>query len=147
MCQQRQEIRHTDVAIAVSVRFAFSEAPQREIADLARAETDERAAELEMVVDFQDSMLSDVDPEAMGLSIVANLRQRAIGWLGEASNSACTSCRYRMGTGHCAPGAQCWRQAWSPLLAPCLSRGIQCRAEFRSLPELQVSRKGSRDIH
>ncbi len=58
------------VAAAVSVWFALSEADQRAIAE-------ERAVELEAVVDFQSRTLRDVNPATMGRSIIANLRQSA----------------------------------------------------------------------
>ncbi len=64
-------------AAVVSVVFAVSEAEQRRLAEDARDDADEKAAELETVVDFQAAMLSDLNAYAMGESFVDNLRQSA----------------------------------------------------------------------
>ncbi len=98
-------------AAAVSMSFAVSEAEQarseaeqRRIADEktkeatdnlalaeqreqeaheARTEAQQRAEELEAVTKFQQSMLSEIDAELMGRSIVEDLRDRAQERLGE----------------------------------------------------------------
>ncbi len=58
------------VATVVSIRFGLSEAEHRRMAQ-------QRADELEAVTKFQQSMLSDIDAELMGRSIVEDLRDRA----------------------------------------------------------------------
>jgi tetratricopeptide (TPR) repeat protein/predicted Ser/Thr protein kinase len=55
--------------VVVSTLFGLREAEQRRAADRARAT-------LETVVDFQESMLSDVDAKQMGLGMILDLRSR-----------------------------------------------------------------------
>ena len=64
------------VATVVSIRFGLSEAEHRRMAQ-------QRADELEAVTQFQQSMLSEIDAELMGRSIVEDLRDRAEERLGE----------------------------------------------------------------
>ncbi len=64
------------VATVVSIRFGLSEAEHRRMAQ-------QRAEELETVTTFQQSMLSEIDVELMGRSIVEDLRDRAEERLGE----------------------------------------------------------------
>jgi len=48
----------------------------RERAETARAEAQERAEELELVTEFQSSMLSEIDAEAMGTALVEDFSER-----------------------------------------------------------------------
>jgi len=64
------------VATVVSIRFGLSEAEHRRTAQ-------QRAEELETVTTFQQSMLSEIDVELMGRSILEDLRDRAVERLGE----------------------------------------------------------------
>ncbi len=55
--------------IAASVTFALRESRQRNLAQ-------KRADDLKAVTEFQESMLSDIDPRVMGEGIFADIRQR-----------------------------------------------------------------------
>jgi len=58
----------------VSVVFALREADQRRIAEEKTTEAEDRAAELETVTHFQQSMLSVINVESVGRNIVNDLR-------------------------------------------------------------------------
>ncbi|MHC5114581.1 MAG: protein kinase domain-containing protein [Planctomycetota bacterium] len=57
------------IGAAASVMFALREAEQRRLAE-------EAGRELQIVVDFQDEMLSSIEPRQLGTSLVRELRHR-----------------------------------------------------------------------
>ena len=61
--------------IGLSVMYQNQKRARQE-ATAARAEAQARATELEIVTDFQQSMLSDIDAEAMGQALYADLQTR-----------------------------------------------------------------------
>jgi len=66
----------------VGVAMSLAEANrQRELAEAARAETAQKAAELEQVVEFQASMLGDLDPERVGRSLLGEMNRQLRGAL------------------------------------------------------------------
>ncbi len=67
----------------VAIGFGLSEAEQRQKATDNLALAQQRADELDTVTKFQQSMLSEIDAELMGRSIVEDLRDRAEERLGE----------------------------------------------------------------
>ena len=58
------------------VAFGISMGVLRQAAEKARAEAQERAEELELVTDFQASVLSEIDAEAMGAAMVEDFIER-----------------------------------------------------------------------